>query len=62
MFVPEVEYAITVAQKVLLISGVMVSIIGFVTVMVLVWNDSINMIGPNLAVAVLSLFYSFLFG
>lgn len=61
MLVPEVEYAITVAQKVLLIAGVMVSIIGFVTVMVLVWNDSINMIGPNLAVAVLSLFYSFLF-
>ena len=29
--------------------------------MALVWNDSINMIGPNLAVAVLSLFYSFLF-
>ena len=59
--VAKCEYAIKIAQKAALLGGVISSIIGFVTVFAIVWRDAYDVLGPNMAVAVLSLFYGVLF-
>ncbi|MBR4706769.1 MAG: helix-turn-helix domain-containing protein [Pseudobutyrivibrio sp.] len=59
--VAKCEYAIKIAQKAALLGGVISSIIGFVTVFAIVWRNAYDVLGPNMAVAVLSLFYGVLF-
>ncbi|SDI19454.1 Helix-turn-helix [Pseudobutyrivibrio sp. 49] len=59
--VAKCEYAIKIAQKSALLGGAISSIIGFVTVFAIVWRKAYDVLGPNMAVAVLSLFYGVLF-
>ena len=59
--VPKCEYAIKYAQKAALLGGAISSIIGFVTVFAIVWRKDYEVLGPNMAVAVLTLFYGLLF-
>lgn len=58
--VAKCEYAIKIAQKAAILGGVISSIIGFVTVFAIVWRKAYDVLGPNMAVAVLSLFYGVL--
>lgn len=58
--VAKCEYAIKIAQKAAMLGGVISSIIGFVTVFAIVWRKAYDVLGPNMAVAVLSLFYGVL--
>ena len=55
------EFAVKYAQRGAILGGILSSIMGFVAVLVIVWSDSPDTIGPNMAVAVLSLFYGVLF-
>ena len=57
----ECEFAMKYAQRGAILGGILSSIMGFVAVLVIVWSDSPDTIGPNMAVAVLSLFYGVLF-
>ncbi len=59
--VAKCEFAIRIAQKAALLGGAISSIIGFVTVFAIVWRNAYDVLGPNMAVAVLSLFYGVLF-
>ncbi len=58
--VAKCEFAIRIAQKAALLGGAISSIIGFVTVFAIVWRNAYDVLGPNMAVAVLSLFYGVL--
>ncbi|WP_052169825.1 helix-turn-helix domain-containing protein [Pseudobutyrivibrio ruminis] len=55
------EFAVKYAQRGAILGGILSSIMGFVAVLVIVWSESPDTIGPNMAVAVLSLFYGALF-
>ena len=55
------EFAMKYAQRGAILGGILSSIMGFVSVLAIVWNQSPDTIGPNMAVAVLSLFYGVLF-
>ncbi len=55
------EYAMKYAQRGAILGGILSSIMGFVSVLAIVWSQSPDTIGPNMAVAVLSLFYGVLF-
>ena len=57
----ECEFAVKYAQRGAILGGILSSIMGFVAVLVIVWSESPDTIGPNMAVAVLSLFYGVLF-
>jgi transcriptional regulator with XRE-family HTH domain len=57
----ECEFAVKYAQKGAILGGILSSIMGFVAVLAIVWSESPDTIGPNMAVAVLSLFYGVLF-
>ena len=59
--VAKCEYAIKIAQKAAILGGVISNIIGFVTVFAIVWRKAYDVLGPNMAVAVLSLFDGVLF-
>ena len=54
------EYAIKYARKAAILGGILSSIMGFVTVFAIVFREAYDVLGPNLAVAVLSLFYGLL--
>ena len=54
------EYAIKFAEKAAILGGVLSSIMGFVTVFAIVFRQDYEVLGPNLAVAVLSFFYGVL--
>lgn len=55
------EFAMKYAQRGAIQGGILSSIMGFVSVLAIVWSQSPDTIGPNMAVAVLSLFYGVLF-
>lgn len=55
------EFAMKYAQRGAILGGILSSIMGFVSVLAIVWSQSPDTIGPNMAVAVLSLFYGVLF-
>ena len=55
------EEAVKYGQKAAILGGIISSIIGFVTVFAIVWRQAYDVLGPNMAVAVLSLFYGVLF-
>ena len=57
----ECEFAVKYAQRGAILGGILSSIMGFVAVLAIVWSESPDTIGPNMAVAVLSLFYGVLF-
>ena len=57
----ECEFAVKYAQRGAILGGILSSIMGFVSVLAIVWSQSPDTIGPNMAVAVLSLFYGVLF-
>ena len=57
----ECEFAVKYAQRGAILGGILSSIMGFVAVLAIVWSQSPDTIGPNMAVAVLSLFYGVLF-
>lgn len=61
MVAAECEFAVKYAQRGAILGGILSSIMGFVAVLVIVWSESPDTIGPNMAVAVLSLFYGVLF-
>ncbi|WP_458458422.1 helix-turn-helix domain-containing protein [Pseudobutyrivibrio sp.] len=54
------EYAIKYARMAAILGGILSSIMGFVTVFAIVFREAYDVLGPNLAVAVLSLFYGIL--
>ena len=57
----ECEFAVKYAQRGAILGGILSSIMGFVSVLAIVWSQSPDTIGPSMAVAVLSLFYGVLF-
>lgn len=58
--VEQCEYAIKYARRAAIFGGILSSIMGFVTVFAIVFREAYDVLGPNLAVAVLSLFYGLL--
>ena len=58
--VEQCEYAIKYARIAAILGGILSSIMGFVTVFAIVFREAYDVLGPNLAVAVLSLFYGIL--
>jgi transcriptional regulator with XRE-family HTH domain len=54
------EYALNMAQRSAILAGVLSSIVSFITILDYLWADKMELLGPNLAVAVLSIFYAIL--
>ena len=57
----EFEYAINMGQKAAVLAGAMVTIFGVINVIRVLWIDNFPMVGPNLAVAFIALFYGVAF-